>query len=149
MTLEVIEDCRRVPHLPHWMTTVATPLRRRYAHPDLLSETPMLHVGWPLPDQKSTSYERQPSRLICHPRLFMVVRVKKRFDDRTTDSHIKRLGKSFTVVDDEFEMIKTFYGVGYRWSRQSVWRLATWSPTPKQLYKIASRKPRGYCLPAM
>jgi len=47
MTLEVVEDCRRVPH---WMTIVATPLRRRYAHPDLLSETPMLHVGWPLPE---------------------------------------------------------------------------------------------------
>ena len=35
-------------------------------------------------------------------------------DDRTIDSHIKRLRKKFKVVDDEFEMIETLYGVGYR-----------------------------------
>ena len=35
-------------------------------------------------------------------------------DDRTIDSHIKRLRKTFKVVDDDFEMIETLYGVGYR-----------------------------------
>jgi two-component system response regulator ChvI len=35
-------------------------------------------------------------------------------DDRTIDSHIKRLRKKFKVVDSEFEMIETLYGVGYR-----------------------------------
>src|ERR1700723_4337623 len=35
-------------------------------------------------------------------------------DDRTIDSHIKRLGKKFKVVESEFEMIETLYGVGYR-----------------------------------
>ena len=35
-------------------------------------------------------------------------------DDRTIDSHIKRLRKKFKVVDNEFEMIETLYGVGYR-----------------------------------
>ena len=35
-------------------------------------------------------------------------------DDRTIDSHIKRLRKKFKVVDEEFEMIETLYGVGYR-----------------------------------
>jgi two-component system response regulator ChvI len=35
-------------------------------------------------------------------------------DDRTIDSHIKRLRKKFKVVDDAFEMIETLYGVGYR-----------------------------------
>jgi two-component system response regulator ChvI len=35
-------------------------------------------------------------------------------DDRTIDSHIKRLRKKFKCVDDEFEMIETLYGVGYR-----------------------------------
>jgi two-component system response regulator ChvI len=34
-------------------------------------------------------------------------------DDRTIDSHIKRLRKKFKVVDDDFEMIETLYGVGY------------------------------------
>ncbi len=35
-------------------------------------------------------------------------------DDRTIDSHIKRLRKKFKATDDDFEMIETLYGVGYR-----------------------------------
>jgi two-component system, OmpR family, response regulator ChvI len=35
-------------------------------------------------------------------------------DDRTIDSHIKRLRKKFKMVDTEFDMIETLYGVGYR-----------------------------------
>jgi len=35
-------------------------------------------------------------------------------DDRTIDSHIKRLRKKFKLVDVDFEMIETLYGVGYR-----------------------------------
>ena len=35
-------------------------------------------------------------------------------DDRTIDSHIKRLRKKFKVVDDDFDAIETLYGVGYR-----------------------------------
>ena len=35
-------------------------------------------------------------------------------DDRTIDSHVKRLRKKFKVVDSDFEMIETLYGVGYR-----------------------------------
>ncbi|HEX3431518.1 MAG TPA: response regulator transcription factor [Rhizomicrobium sp.] len=36
-------------------------------------------------------------------------------DDRTIDSHIKRLRKKFKVVDDSFDAIETLYGVGYRY----------------------------------
>ena len=39
-------------------------------------------------------------------------------DDRTIDSHIKRLRKKFKQVDDDFEMIETLYGVGYRFKEQ-------------------------------
>ncbi|MGH6794165.1 MAG: response regulator transcription factor [Methylocella sp.] len=35
-------------------------------------------------------------------------------DDRTIDSHIKRLRKKFKQADDDFDMIETLYGVGYR-----------------------------------
>ncbi|WP_439873230.1 response regulator transcription factor [Rhizobium leguminosarum] len=35
-------------------------------------------------------------------------------DDRTIDSHIKRLRKKFKLVDGDFDMIETLYGVGYR-----------------------------------
>jgi len=35
-------------------------------------------------------------------------------DDRTIDSHIKRLRKKFKFADDSFDVIETLYGVGYR-----------------------------------
>jgi len=37
-------------------------------------------------------------------------------DDRTIDSHIKRLRKKFKAVDDDFDMIETLYGVGYKFA---------------------------------
>jgi two-component system response regulator ChvI len=36
-------------------------------------------------------------------------------DDRTIDSHIKRLRKKFKEIDDDFAQIETLYGVGYRY----------------------------------
>ena len=36
-------------------------------------------------------------------------------DDRTIDSHIKRLRKKFKAVDTDFGQIETLYGVGYRY----------------------------------
>ena len=36
-------------------------------------------------------------------------------DDRTIDSHIKRLRKKFKDVDTEFAQVETLYGVGYRY----------------------------------
>ena len=37
-------------------------------------------------------------------------------DDRTIDSHIKRLRKKMRVVDSQFSCIETLYGIGYRYS---------------------------------
>ena len=37
-------------------------------------------------------------------------------DDRTIDSHIKRIRKKFKVHDDEFASIETLYGIGYRYN---------------------------------
>lgn len=39
-------------------------------------------------------------------------------DDRTIDSHIKRLRKKFREVDDDFSQIETLYGVGYRYREE-------------------------------
>jgi two-component system response regulator ChvI len=36
-------------------------------------------------------------------------------DDRTIDSHIKRLRKKFKAIDPDFDAIETLYGVGYRY----------------------------------
>jgi two-component system response regulator ChvI len=39
-------------------------------------------------------------------------------DDRTIDSHIKRLRRKFRAVDDSFKAIETLYGVGYRFGEE-------------------------------
>ncbi|MGS1017642.1 response regulator [Allosphingosinicella humi] len=39
-------------------------------------------------------------------------------DDRTIDSHIKRLRRKFRAVDGEFSAIETLYGVGYRFAEE-------------------------------
>ena len=36
-------------------------------------------------------------------------------DDRTIDSHIKRIRKKFRAADDQFERIETLYGIGYKY----------------------------------
>ncbi|MGH6633703.1 MAG: winged helix-turn-helix domain-containing protein, partial [Sphingopyxis sp.] len=40
-------------------------------------------------------------------------------DDRTIDSHIKRLRRKFREVDPEFDAIATLYGAGYRFADDS------------------------------
>ena len=37
-------------------------------------------------------------------------------EDRTIDSHVKRIRKKFRVVDPAFSQIETLYGVGYRFT---------------------------------
>jgi len=39
-------------------------------------------------------------------------------DDRTIDSHIKRLRRKFRQVDQDFKAIETLYGVGYRFAEE-------------------------------
>ena len=39
-------------------------------------------------------------------------------DDRTIDSHIKRLRKKMRAVDDDFSAIETLYGIGYRYNEE-------------------------------
>jgi two-component system response regulator ChvI len=39
-------------------------------------------------------------------------------DDRTIDSHVKRVRKKFRAVDEGFNQIETLYGIGYRYKEQ-------------------------------
>jgi two-component system response regulator ChvI len=39
-------------------------------------------------------------------------------DDRTIDSHIKRIRRKFRAVDPQFDAIETLYGVGYRFEEE-------------------------------
>ncbi|MBM3613232.1 MAG: DNA-binding response regulator, partial [Alphaproteobacteria bacterium] len=36
-------------------------------------------------------------------------------DDRTIDSHVKRIRKKFKGIDPDFAQIETLYGIGYRY----------------------------------
>ena len=36
-------------------------------------------------------------------------------DDRTIDSHVKRMRRKFKYFDEEFDQIETLYGAGYRY----------------------------------
>lgn len=39
-------------------------------------------------------------------------------DDRTIDSHIKRLRKKMRTADSDFAAIETLYGIGYRYNEE-------------------------------
>ena len=39
-------------------------------------------------------------------------------DDRTIDSHVKRLRKKFKAADPDFTQIETLYGLGYRYKEK-------------------------------
>jgi two-component system response regulator ChvI len=39
-------------------------------------------------------------------------------DDRTIDSHIKRIRRKFRAADAQFDAVETLYGVGYRFDEQ-------------------------------
>ena len=39
-------------------------------------------------------------------------------DDRTIDSHVKRVRKKFRTTDDTFNQIETLYGIGYRYKER-------------------------------
>lgn len=39
-------------------------------------------------------------------------------DDRTIDSHFKRLRKKMRTADDTFNAIETLYGIGYRYNEE-------------------------------
>tara|TARA_B100000787_G_scaffold62373_1_gene45817 strand:- start:141 stop:572 length:432 start_codon:yes stop_codon:yes gene_type:complete len=41
-------------------------------------------------------------------------------DDRTIDSHIKRLRKKMRAVDRDFNSIESLYGIGYRFNEAQV-----------------------------
>ncbi len=41
-------------------------------------------------------------------------------DDRTIDSHIKRLRRKFRKQDEHFDAIETLYGVGYKFKEETI-----------------------------
>ena len=64
-------------------------------------------------------FVRSPSRVVPADQLMDAAYGEHIYvDDRTIDSHIKRLRKKFKDVDPEFEQVETLYGIGYRYREE-------------------------------
>ena len=80
--------------------------------------------GKQLPDKLTTTEFKIVEELAKRPgmikerALLMDVAYREDTDieDRTIDSHVKRIRKKFKKVDSDFSAIETRYGSGYRWN---------------------------------
>ena len=80
--------------------------------------------GKPLPEKLTTTEFLIVKELAKRPGVIkrrsnlMDIAYKENTDieDRTIDSHIKRIRKKFKKVDEKFSSIETRYGSGYRWN---------------------------------
>ena len=80
--------------------------------------------GKPLPDKLTTTeflivqeLAKRPGNIKERSQLMDVAyREDTDIEDRTIDSHVKRIRKKFKKVDNNFSAIETRYGSGYRWN---------------------------------
>ena len=83
--------------------------------------------GKPLPDKLTTTeflivqeLAKRPGNIKERSQLMDVAyREDTDIEDRTIDSHVKRIRKKFKKVDNDFSAIETRYGSGYRWNAVS------------------------------
>ena len=97
------------------------------SHGKLKLDPSQLECEWDgkqLPDKLTTTEFKIVEELAKRPgmikerALLMDVAYREDTDieDRTIDSHVKRIRKKFKKVDSEFSAIETRYGSGYRWN---------------------------------
>ncbi len=80
--------------------------------------------GKPLPDKLTTTEFLIVKELAKRPGIIkersqlmdIAYREDTDIEDRTIDSHVKRIRKKFKKVDNNFSAIETRYGSGYRWN---------------------------------
>ena len=80
--------------------------------------------GKPLPDKLATTeflivkeLAKRPGNIKERAQLMDIAyREDTEIEDRTIDSHVKRIRKKFKKVDQNFSAIETRYGSGYRWN---------------------------------
>ena len=80
--------------------------------------------GKPLPDKLTTTEFLIVQELAKRPGIIkersqlmdIAYREDTEIEDRTIDSHVKRIRKKFKKVDVNFSAIETRYGSGYRWN---------------------------------
>jgi two-component system, OmpR family, response regulator ChvI len=96
-------------------------------HGRLVLDSSQLECSWnekPLPEKLTTTEFLIVKELAKRPGMIkeraqlMDIAYKDNNDieDRTIDSHVKRIRKKFKKVDENFSAIETRYGSGYRWN---------------------------------
>jgi two-component system response regulator ChvI len=96
-------------------------------HGKLVLDPSQLECSWnekPLPEKLTTTEFLIVKELAKRPGMIkeraqlMDIAYKDNNDieDRTIDSHVKRIRKKFKQVDENFSAIETRYGSGYRWN---------------------------------
>ena len=97
------------------------------SHGKLKLDPSQLECEWdgkPLPDKLTTTEFLIVKELSKRPGIIkersqlMDIAYKENTDieDRTIDSHVKRIRKKFKKIDSNFSAIETRYGSGYRWN---------------------------------
>ncbi len=97
------------------------------SHGKLKLDPSQLECEWDgkqLPDKLTTTefkiveeLAKRPGMIKERPLLMDVAyREDTDIEDRTIDSHVKRIRKKFKKVDSDFSAIETRYGSGYRWN---------------------------------
>ena len=96
-------------------------------HGKLVLDPSQLECEWdgkPLPEKLTTTEFLIVKELAKRPGIIkeraqlMDIAYKDNTDieDRTIDSHVKRIRKKFKKIDQNFSAIETRYGSGYRWN---------------------------------
>ena len=97
------------------------------AHGKLRLDPSQLECDWDgkqLPDKLTTTEFLIVQELAKRPGIIkersqlmdIAYREDTDIEDRTIDSHVKRIRKKFKKVDSDFSAIETRYGSGYRWN---------------------------------
>ena len=97
------------------------------SHGKLKLDPSQLECEWggkPLPDKLTTTEFLIVKELAKRPGVIkerahlmdIAYKENTEIEDRTIDSHVKRIRKKFKKVDDKFSAIETRYGSGYRWN---------------------------------
>ena len=96
-------------------------------HGRLILDPSQLECSWnekPLPEKLTTTEFLIVKELAKRPGIIkeraqlmdIAYREDTDIEDRTIDSHFKRIRKKFKKVDPDFSAIETRYGSGYRWN---------------------------------
>ena len=106
---------------------VVDDLKDIISHGKLKLDPSQLECEWdnkPLPDKLTTTEFLIVKELAKRPGVIkerahlmdIAYKENTEIEDRTIDSHVKRIRKKFKKVDEKFSAIETRYGSGYRWN---------------------------------